>query len=121
MLRIWLFDVITDYVNYPKFNPALVHVSVVRRDDDGAEFVADRKTMIGKRVHAHDRYQRGEDLVINRTYAGSASARSTWSGRSRSSRTSWPMTRQPNARPSSATRRPIRPSPMMPRVWPLSR
>jgi ribosome-associated toxin RatA of RatAB toxin-antitoxin module len=73
-----LFDVITDYVNYPKFNPALIHVSVVRRDDDGAEFVADRKTVIGKRVHAHDRYERGEDLVINRTYAGSPSARSTW-------------------------------------------
>ena len=31
------------------------------RDDDGAEFVADRKTVIGKRVHAHDRYERGED------------------------------------------------------------
>jgi ribosome-associated toxin RatA of RatAB toxin-antitoxin module len=73
-----LFDVLTDYPDYPKFNPALIHVSVVRRDDNGAEFVADRKTWIGRRVHAQDRYERGEDLVIHRTYAGSPSARSTW-------------------------------------------
>ena len=36
-----LFDGITDYVNDPKFNPALTLVSVVRREADGAEFVAD--------------------------------------------------------------------------------
>ena len=73
-----LFDVITDYVSYPKFNPALIHVSVVRKDDNGAEFVADRKTKIGKRVRAYDRYERDQDLVIKRTYEGSSSARSTW-------------------------------------------
>jgi ribosome-associated toxin RatA of RatAB toxin-antitoxin module len=50
-----LFDVITDYPRYPDFNPALIHVTVIRQDDTGAEFVADRKTRIGKRVRAYGR------------------------------------------------------------------
>jgi hypothetical protein len=52
--------VITDYAGYPRFNPAVVKVSVVARDEDGAEFVVKRKTRIdgagirpgGERVEA---------------------------------------------------------------------
>lgn len=73
-----LFDVITDYVNYPSFNSALIKVEVVTKDEQGAEFVADRKTKIGKQVRAYDRYQLDADLVIDRTYEGNESARSTW-------------------------------------------
>jgi len=76
-----LFEVITDYASYPSFNPALVKVQVVTKDDTGAEFVADRKTKIGKRVRAYDRYERGDDFVIERTYEGMASARCTWTVR----------------------------------------
>jgi Polyketide cyclase / dehydrase and lipid transport len=56
-----LFEVITDYANYPSFNSPLIHVNVVRKDESGAEFIADRKTKIGKKVRAFDRYkaQRG--------------------------------------------------------------
>lgn len=50
----------------------------VREDDSGAEFVADRKTRIGRRVHAYDRYRQRGDLVVERTYEGMSSARSTW-------------------------------------------
>jgi ribosome-associated toxin RatA of RatAB toxin-antitoxin module len=41
-----LFDVITDYTNYPSFNSALIKVKVVTKDDKGAEFLAGRKTKI---------------------------------------------------------------------------
>ena len=75
-----LFEVITDYADYPSFNSALVKVAVVTKNEQGAEFVADRKTRIGKRVRAFDRYTRTADgdIVIERTYADNASARSTW-------------------------------------------
>jgi ribosome-associated toxin RatA of RatAB toxin-antitoxin module len=73
-----LFEVITDYANYPSFNSALINVSVVRKDESGAEFVADRKTKIGKKVRAFDRYKHNGDFVVDRTYEGSESARSTW-------------------------------------------
>ena len=73
-----LFEVVTDYERYPSFNSALIHVDVVRKDADGAEFVADRKTRIGSRVRAFDRYTRDGDLVVERRYDGNESARSTW-------------------------------------------
>jgi ribosome-associated toxin RatA of RatAB toxin-antitoxin module len=74
-----LFDVITDYTAYPSFNSAVTKVTVVTKNERGAEFVADRKTKIGKRTRAYDRYERdGHDMVIERTYEGNASARSTW-------------------------------------------
>jgi ribosome-associated toxin RatA of RatAB toxin-antitoxin module len=74
-----LFAAVTDYAAYPEFNSALVHVEVVHRDEHGAEFVADRKTKIGKRVRAYDRYERrGDDLVVERRYEGNETARSTW-------------------------------------------
>ncbi len=73
-----LFEVITDYTSYPRFNKAVTNVRVVRKDDTGAEFVADRTTKIGKSVRAYDRYETGRDLVVERTYEGNASARSTW-------------------------------------------
>ena len=72
-----LFEVITDYVNYPQFNSALIKVDVVKKDQEGAEFVADRKTKIGEQVHAWDRYERNGDFVIERTYEGVDGA-STW-------------------------------------------
>ncbi len=56
-----LFDVITDYASYPSFNSAVVKVEVVAKDETGAEFLADRKTKIGKQVRAFDRYQRSGD------------------------------------------------------------
>jgi len=65
-----LFEVITDYVNYPRFNSALIKVDVVRKDREGAEFLADRKTKIGEQVHAFDRYEHNGDFVIERTYTG---------------------------------------------------
>jgi hypothetical protein len=65
-----LFEVITDYASYPGFNPALLKVQMVNKDDTGAEFAADRKTKIGKRVRAYDRYERGDGFVIEGTYAG---------------------------------------------------
>jgi len=73
-----LFEVVTDYGNYPSFNSALINVEVVRQDEDGAEFVADRRTKIAKKVRAFDRYERDADLVVERTYAGNETARSTW-------------------------------------------
>ena len=73
-----LFDVITDYTSYPSFNSALIKVEVVSKDEQGAEFLADRKTKIGKQVRAYDRYELNGDLVVERTYDGNESARSTW-------------------------------------------
>lgn len=72
-----LFDVITDYANYPQFNSALIKVDVVKKDESGAEFVADRKTKIGEQVHAFDRYKHNGDFVVERTYTG-ADGSSTW-------------------------------------------
>src|SRR5262245_19821194 len=73
-----LFEVLTDYAAYPRFNSAVTNVRVVRKDDDGAEFVADRTTAVGKKVRAYDRYVRRRDLVVERTYEGSDAVRSTW-------------------------------------------
>ena len=50
---------------------------VVRKDDSGAEFVADRTTKINKQVRAYDSYTRHRDLNVSRTYAKNSSARST--------------------------------------------
>jgi ribosome-associated toxin RatA of RatAB toxin-antitoxin module len=65
-----LFEVITDYANYPRFNSALINVDVVKKDANGAEFMADRKTKIGEQVHAFDKYERNGDFVVERTYEG---------------------------------------------------
>ena len=70
-----LWEVITDYASYPTFNSAIINVRVAKKDSSGAEFLADRKTKIGKTVRAYDRYQQaGRDLVVERTYEGNASA-----------------------------------------------
>jgi ribosome-associated toxin RatA of RatAB toxin-antitoxin module len=73
-----LFDVITDYASYPSFDAALIKVEVVKKDENGAEFLADRKTGVGQQVRAFDRYERKSDLVVQRSYGGDESARSTW-------------------------------------------
>jgi hypothetical protein len=53
-------------------------VTVVTKNERGAEFLADRKTKIGKQVRAFDRYDRNGDFVLERTYDGNESARSIW-------------------------------------------
>jgi ribosome-associated toxin RatA of RatAB toxin-antitoxin module len=73
-----LFEVITDYAGYPRFNPAVVKMTVVAKDQNGAEFVAKRKTRIAKQVRAFDRYERHPDLTIKRTYGPTSEAQSTW-------------------------------------------
>jgi hypothetical protein len=52
-------------------------MTVVRKDQGGVEFVADRKTVINKQARAFDRYQRNGDFVVDRTYAG-VDGSSTW-------------------------------------------
>jgi ribosome-associated toxin RatA of RatAB toxin-antitoxin module len=73
-----LFDVVTDYSHYPRFNAAVLDVEVVHRDEEGAEFMAGQNTRIEKQVRAHDEYDRGPDLVVDRTYPTQSGARSTW-------------------------------------------
>jgi ribosome-associated toxin RatA of RatAB toxin-antitoxin module len=73
-----LFEVITDYAHYPRFNPGVVDVTVVDSSNTGAEFTARRNTRILKDARARDRYERGRDFVIERTYPGSTGSRSTW-------------------------------------------
>ena len=73
-----MFEVITDYAGYPRFNPAVVKMTVVAKDENGAEFIAIRKTRIAKQGRAFDRYERHGDLVIKRTYGPESAARSTW-------------------------------------------
>jgi hypothetical protein len=55
-----LFEVIIDYAGYPRFNPAVAKIMVVAKDENGAEFIAIRKTRIAKQVRAFDRYERTE-------------------------------------------------------------
>jgi Polyketide cyclase / dehydrase and lipid transport len=59
-----LFEVITDYGNYPGFNPSVTDVTVPGQDGSGAEFPAGWKTKIGKQAHA---FHRGE---VNRAVFG---------------------------------------------------
>ena len=73
-----LFEVITDYAGYPRFNPAVVKVTVVAKDENGAEFVAKRKTAIARQVRAFDRYERHGDLIVERTYGPQSTGRSRW-------------------------------------------
>jgi hypothetical protein len=53
-------------------------VTVAAKDENGAEFVGDRKTRIAKQVRAFDRYERHRDLVIKRTHGSTSTAQSTW-------------------------------------------
>jgi hypothetical protein len=62
---------ITDYASYPGFNPSVTHVTVLRKDGSGAEFLAGRKTKIGKQAHAFDRYDAGGSIFrVGRTCDG---------------------------------------------------
>jgi ribosome-associated toxin RatA of RatAB toxin-antitoxin module len=65
-----LWEVITDYPSYPSFNPAVATMTVLRKDEEGAEFVADMRSRVGKTAHASDRYVREGDFAIVRTYEG---------------------------------------------------
>src|SRR5262245_66481290 len=69
-----LYDVITDYAAYPRFNSAVRTMQVVRHDEAGAEFVAGRRTKVEKDAHAYDRHERGDDLATNRTYGSDTDA-----------------------------------------------
>jgi ribosome-associated toxin RatA of RatAB toxin-antitoxin module len=73
-----LFQVITDYAGYARFNPAVVKMTVVAKDKNGAEFITKRTTRIAKQVRAFDRYERHGGLVIKRTYGPRSAAQSTW-------------------------------------------
>jgi hypothetical protein len=73
-----LFEVITDDAAYPRFNPAVVEMTVVAKDQSGAEFVAKRKTRIAKQVRAFDRHERQRNLTIKRTYGPKSKAQSPW-------------------------------------------
>jgi ribosome-associated toxin RatA of RatAB toxin-antitoxin module len=75
-----LFAVLTDYSNYPSFNSSVAKVTVLQKDDEGAEFLADRTTKIGKQAHAFDCYRRDGGLVLERTYEGIEGS-STWTVR----------------------------------------
>lgn len=74
-----LWEVLTDYTNYPSFNSAVINVQVVEKNADGAHFVADRNTKIGKKVQGFDRYERnGQDFSLTRTYGADSTSSSTW-------------------------------------------
>ena len=73
-----LYGVITDYASYPRFNSAVRTVQVVSHDEQGAEFIAGRSTKVEKNAHVYDRYERGDALVIERTYGSDTDAGSTW-------------------------------------------
>jgi ribosome-associated toxin RatA of RatAB toxin-antitoxin module len=77
-----VFDVVTDYLHYPRFNSAVLDVEVVRRDEDGAEFTTGRNSRTEKQVSACDHYDRAGDLVVERTYPAESGSRSTWTIRS---------------------------------------
>lgn len=73
-----LFEVVTDYPHYPRFNSAVLDVEVVHQDEDGAEFTTGQNARIERQVHAQDHYARDADLVVDRTYPAESGARSTW-------------------------------------------
>jgi ribosome-associated toxin RatA of RatAB toxin-antitoxin module len=77
-----MFDVLTDYMHYPQFNPAVTTVEVAWKNDDGAEFRAGRKTRVEKNACAIDRYLHDDgSYVIERSYGNDTDARSTWTVR----------------------------------------
>jgi ribosome-associated toxin RatA of RatAB toxin-antitoxin module len=77
-----MFDVLTDYANYPKFNPAVTTVDIAWKNDNGAEFRAGRKTRVEKNASATDRYRHSDDgYTIERSYGSDTDARSTWTVR----------------------------------------
>jgi hypothetical protein len=73
-----LLEVLTDYASYPSFNRAIDTVTVVRKDDDGAEFVAERSRRHGRQIRAYDRYDNARDLRIERTYEDRPATSTTW-------------------------------------------
>ena len=73
-----LFEVLTDYAGYRRFNPAVVKMTVITEDHNGAESVARRKIRIAKQVRAFDRNERHPDFSIKRTYGPTSNAQSTW-------------------------------------------
>jgi hypothetical protein len=74
--------VITDYGNYPGFNPSVTDVAVLSLDESGAEFLAGRKTRIGKTCTCSTTAKPTEaSFGIERTYDG-VDGSSTWTVRS---------------------------------------
>ena len=71
-------------------------MTVVAKHENGAEFIAERKTRIAKQVRAFDQYERHGDLVIKRTYG--PNQRLNRRGRS--------ILSMPATPPSPSTRRP---------------
>jgi hypothetical protein len=73
-----LYAVLTDYANYPRSNPQVLKTVVKRRDANGAEVYAERKTPVGKKVTFIDAYAPPPLRQFARRYVGQDSASSTW-------------------------------------------
>jgi hypothetical protein len=74
-----LFAVLTDYESYPRWNRHVVSATIVRRDEHEAEVLAERTTLIEKKVHFIDTYAPKPLLQFERRYLGSNdTARSIW-------------------------------------------
>jgi ribosome-associated toxin RatA of RatAB toxin-antitoxin module len=73
-----LFEVITDYANYPNFNPSVTNVTVLRKDNGGAEFRTTMNRKISNHAHVFDKYEVGGTVFkIQRTY-DEIDGSSTW-------------------------------------------
>src|SRR5215469_12923176 len=73
-----LFEVLTDYQNYPASNPQVVSAAIVGRHENEVEVEAQRKTLIMKHVRFTDTYAPRPLLQFVRRYVGKDSAISTW-------------------------------------------
>jgi ribosome-associated toxin RatA of RatAB toxin-antitoxin module len=73
-----LFSVLTDYDEYPRWNRNVISTTVIRRDEHEAEVLAERTTLIGKKVRFIDTYAPKPLLQFERRYIGNETARSTW-------------------------------------------
>lgn len=73
-----LFAVLTGYEAYPRWNKNVVSATIVRCDEHEAEVLAERTTLIGKKVHFIDTYAPKPLLQFERRYIGNDTATSTW-------------------------------------------
>jgi ribosome-associated toxin RatA of RatAB toxin-antitoxin module len=74
--RLW--HILTDYESYPRTNPLVTHVRVLRRDVHGAEVEADRKVLFEPHAHFFDTYAPSPLRQLERGYANDTGMRSVW-------------------------------------------
>ncbi len=72
-----LYEVLTDYAAYPSFRRDIRTVTVISKDEAGAEFAIATGTR-GTASRAYDRYVEGRDIVVERTCQSDPTARTTW-------------------------------------------